>query len=111
VMPALSWQVSPLLTVAVQTILNLTDHSAFMTLQMDYNLTDNIYLGFGVHGFSGESIKAVPPALSESGAEAGAESGGQPGTETPNQASAGSSLGSEYGSVPNNVFVSFSVYF
>jgi hypothetical protein len=102
-MPALSWQVSPLLTVAVQTVLNLTDHSAFMTLQMDYNLT--------VHGFSGESIKAVPPALSESGAEAGAESGGQPGTETPNQASAGSSLGSEYGSVPNNVFVSFSVYF
>jgi hypothetical protein len=119
VMPALSWQVSPLLTVAVQTVLNLTDHSAFMTLQMDYNLTDNIYLGFGVHGFSGESFVALPPALHETGAEtgaeagpgSGAESGGQPGTEMPNQASTGSSLGSEYGSVPNNVFVSFSVYF
>jgi hypothetical protein len=107
VMPALSWQFSPLLTVAVQTVLNLTDHSAFITLQMDYNLTDNIYLSFGVHGFSGERIKALPQALSE----AGAGSGGQPGPETPNQASAGDSLHSEYGSVPNNVFVSFSVYF
>jgi opacity protein-like surface antigen len=90
-MPGLSWQVSPLLIVAVQTVLNLTAHSAFMTLQIDYNLTGNIYLGFGVHGFSGESIVGLPPTLPE--------------------ASASSSLGSEYGSVPDNVFVSFSVYF
>jgi hypothetical protein len=106
-MPALSWQFSPLLTVAVQTVLNLTDQSAFMTLQINYNLTDNVYLSVGVHGFSGESILALPPALSEPGAEPG----GILGTETSSQASAGASFGSEYGSVPNNVFVSFSVYF
>lgn len=52
--PSLSWQVSPLTTIALQIIANLEDKSMFANLSADYSLNDNLYLGLSYFSFSGE---------------------------------------------------------
>ena len=83
--PTLSWQVSALLSVALQSIVNLDDNSVFFSINADYSLSDNLYLGLNYYLFSGDDffLSAM----------------GEP------------RFGSEYGGNPDSFFLSLRYYF
>ncbi len=87
--PGLSWQITPLLTLSGQALLNLTDSSCFIAPSLDYNIAENIYLAGGA--FIGAGKK---PALTFK--------------------STGLSelvYSSEFGGYPDIFFTSFRIYF
>ncbi len=83
--PSISLQVSPLLSLALQGILNLNDHSAYTSIAAEYNVADNFYMDFGVYVFSGAALTLSPDQTLR--------------------------LGSEYGGNPNMFFSSLRWYF
>jgi hypothetical protein len=84
--PAMSYQITPLLTSTTNPFINLNDGSVLLAQQFEYNTTQNTYLSLGTYWGIGK-----PPALSAQ-------------TMTPVP-------GSEFGSYPGSVFLSFRVYF
>ncbi|HIG44090.1 MAG: hypothetical protein ABGY96_20710 [bacterium] len=85
IMPFISWQISALLSVSMQSIVNLNDNSFFLNTNLDYGLSDNLYLGLGYYHFSGDDLIIGSRGLPE--------------------------LGSEYGSNPDSIFVNLKYYF
>lgn len=53
IIPSVSFQVSPLWSVSLQVLSNLSDHSTFAALAADWNISENAYLGFGYYHFMG----------------------------------------------------------
>jgi hypothetical protein len=85
IIPAVSVQISPLLTLGVQGVFNLDDQSTYTSAIINYNIQEDLYLGLGYYHFSGKKLS---------------------------QSSLGiPSLNSEYGSNPDNLFVSVNYYF
>jgi predicted porin len=87
--PVISWQQSTLLTLSLQTLANLDDGSMFLSMNAEYSLSDNLYMGLGYHHFIGEDFNFF--------------------NEIPNDALF--EFGSEYGSNPDSIFVSLRYYF
>lgn len=83
--PALSWQLSPIWTISLQSLTNLDDHSAFYSLSAEFNAAENVYADFGYYHFRGEPVRE-----SFSGTPV---------------------LASEYGTNPDILFVSLKYYF
>ncbi len=65
--PSLSWQISPLTTASFQMLRNLDDGSSFFNLSSDFSLSENLYLGVSIFGFSGKE-PSLPNLESEYGA-------------------------------------------
>lgn len=83
---AISWVASALLSVSVQSLINLDDSSAFLSLSGEFSVSENLYLNFGVYLFFGEQIEF-------------------------SQTSPGFAIGSEYGGSPKLEFLSLKYYF
>lgn len=82
-MPALSFQASPLWSLGSQAIVNLDDSSAFISITAEYNAAENIYLDLGYYWFTGAGLSDQPA----------------------------SRLQSEYGANPNTFYTSLRWYF
>jgi hypothetical protein len=84
--PGFTYQVTPLITLTAQSLINITDPSFFVTPQAEYNIASNIYISAGAFIGIGsrwiESQEHLPIALR-----------------------------SEFGSYPNIYFGSFRYYF
>ncbi len=83
--PAITWQLSPLWFLSGQAIINLSDDSAFVSLSAEYNVAENFYMDFGYYHFAGDDLFLSPP-----------------GTPV---------LGSEYGTNPDTLYASLRYYF
>lgn len=84
-MPALSIQLSPLWSMGLQAIYNLSDDSAFMSISAEYNVAEDFYMDFGFYHFLGDKLTTVPPGIPL--------------------------LQSEYGTNPDTVYASLRFYF
>ena len=84
-LPSFSFQVTPLLTLAIQAIVNLDDASGYTSLSAEYNVAENFYIDFAAYIFVGDDLTV------------GA-------SQTP-------ILGSEYGANPNMLYSSIRWYF
>jgi hypothetical protein len=87
--PGISHQFTPLITFSGQVLINMTDHSIFMTPQVEYNIAEDIYLSAGAYMSLGKNPEvildqAAGPLLR---------------------------LRSEFGGYPRFYFTSFRVYF
>ena len=80
--PGITWTPMPLLNISGQSLINLTDPSAYVTLMGEYSITENITLNIGISRGVGES----------------------PGSET-------GGLRSEFGSWPGTYFTSAAYFF
>jgi opacity protein-like surface antigen len=87
--PVISWQVSTLLSLSLQTLANLDDGSLFVSANADYSLSDNLYLGLGYHHFSGDDFNVSNQTQTQTNVQ----------------------LGSEYGSNPDSIYASLRYYF
>jgi hypothetical protein len=85
IIPAISIQLSPLLSAGLQGVFNLDDNSTYLSASLNYNVKEDLYIGFGYYHFRGEKLSLT--------------NAGMP------------LLNSEYGSNPDNLFVSLSYYF
>lgn len=83
--PALNWQLTPLWTLAIQSLQNLDDQSAFVSVTAQYNVAENFYMDFGYYHFRGDELRQ-----------------GEPGVPV---------LESEYGTNPDTIFASVRYYF
>lgn len=59
--PAVTVQLSTLWSLSVQSITNLSDESAFLSVSMAYNVSQNIYMDFGYYHFVGDEAAATSP--------------------------------------------------
>jgi len=59
VIPGVSWQVSPLTTLFVQVLANLSDGSFLMAPYFEYNATDNVYISVGAYAGVGANPNAI----------------------------------------------------
>lgn len=73
--PVINWQVTPLWSASLQSVVNLSDHSTFVNLSAVYNVTQNAYMDLGYYHFSGDSFRPSP-----GGIRPGSEYGGNPDT-------------------------------
>lgn len=87
VIPGLSYQLTPLISLNSQIVYNVDDGSTFFGPTLEYNISQNIYLG------------------------GGAFLGIGPGPERPTQGGDYILLNSEFGSYPNLFYTNFRVYF
>ena len=78
-------QMNPLLSVSGQALMNLSDHSAFLSLATSYNASDNTYIDFGYYHFLGDAVVGASDL--------------------------GLMPGSEYGISPRSLYVSLRWYF
>lgn len=87
--PSTSWQASTLLSLSVQSLINLDDDSVFFSLNGEYSLSDNLYMGMGYYHFLGDELDffANLPAQEQM------------------------QFGSEYGNNPNSLYVNLRYYF
>ena len=85
IIPFISWQMSVLMSLSAQSIINLDDHSFFLNTSLDYSLSDNLYFGAGYYHFSGKDSFTSNAGIPQ--------------------------VGSEYGSNPDSVFISLRYYF
>lgn len=85
IIPAISMQLSPLVTAGLQGVFNLDDNSTYLSASLSYNVTEDLYIGFGYYHFSGKELSLTTTGMPL--------------------------LNSEYGSNPDNLFVSISYYF
>lgn len=83
--PALNWQLTPLWTLALQSLHNLSDDSTFLSITAEYNVAENFYMDIGYYHFRGEELDET--------------STGRPVLE------------SEYGTNPDTLFASIKFYF
>jgi len=88
IIPGISHQITPLLTLSGQIMYNVDDRSAFLTPTLEYNIAENIYLGGGLMVGLGKR-----PFLGDAG-----------GTPFP-------VFRSEFGSYPELAYTTFRVYF
>lgn len=70
--PSISVQVSPLLSVALMSIVNLSDQSAYTSIAAEYNVAENFYMDFGLYLFSGKDLGLSPGQTLMLGSEYGA---------------------------------------
>ena len=63
--PSISWQVNTLLGLSFQTAANLDDDSVFVSINGDYSLSDNLYMGMGYYHFAGDELKFLANLPSE----------------------------------------------
>ncbi|NKB33261.1 MAG: hypothetical protein GKR91_09195 [Pseudomonadales bacterium] len=87
--PAVTWQASTLLGLSFQSLINLDDQSVFFSVNGDYSLSDNLYMGMGYYHFAGDDLDFfanLPPQQQLQ-------------------------LGSEYGSNPDSLYISIRYYF
>jgi hypothetical protein len=54
-MPGLNLQLTPLLSISAQAIINLADSSAFVAVDGSYNLAEDLYVGAGYYHFEGKA--------------------------------------------------------
>jgi hypothetical protein len=59
VIPGISWQATPLVTVFAEVLGNLNDGSLMLAPYVEYNATDNLYLSAGLYGSTGSSPRIV----------------------------------------------------
>jgi hypothetical protein len=69
VIPGLSWQASPLTTLFVEVLANLSDGSFLLSPYLEYNASDNLYLSAGVYGAIGKRPDAIVLPLSQVGGQ------------------------------------------
>ncbi|MEM7366571.1 MAG: hypothetical protein AAF525_21355 [Pseudomonadota bacterium] len=69
--PVLSWQLSPLAAVSVQSIVNLSDRSVFTSLTTTRNVTQNAHMDVGIQWFTGDTTTFTPPFNLQAGSEFG----------------------------------------
>ncbi len=64
-MPSLSWTVTPILTLAISSLVNLNDASVFVNASGSYSLGDEIGMDFGIYIFCGDELayQQAPPAV------------------------------------------------
>ncbi len=89
-LPGMTYQLTPLVILSVQSLYNVEDHSAFIASQTEYNLAENIYVSAGVFigmGRRAEIVAGLPMPL-------------LPGR-----------FHSEFGGYPDIYFSSFKIYF
>lgn len=87
--PSISWQASTLLSLSIQSLANLDDDSVFLSINGDYSLSDNLYMGAGYYHFTGDELDFfadLPPQQQFQ-------------------------FGSEYGSNPNSFYINVRYYF
>jgi len=87
--PGVSYQVTPLITLSGEVLINLSDPSLFLTPKLEHNIAENIYLLIGAYIGLGRNPIQVTNQDSESTLR----------------------LRSEFGSYPDFYFTSFRVYF
>lgn len=87
--PGISYQITPLIILNGEALINLTEPSAFLMSQVEYNIAEDIYLSAGVYLGLGESPEYL------------ANSGYGPFLR----------LRSEFGGYPDFYFSSFRIYF
>jgi hypothetical protein len=85
IMPSISFQVSPLWSIAAQAIYNLNDNSAFFSASAEYNVAEDFYMDFGYYHFIGDELSLTAMGIPV--------------------------LESEYGSNPNVLYTSLRFYF
>jgi hypothetical protein len=88
--PGAVYQLTPLITLSGETLLNVTDPSAYIVANAEYNIAENIYLSGGFYVSAGQS-----PLLNEA-------------PEGPSEAV---DFKSELGAYPDIIYTSFRVYF
>jgi len=54
--PAVSVQLTPLWSLSLQSLANLSDRSMFLSLSAVYNVTENAYMDFGFYYFPGQDL-------------------------------------------------------
>jgi hypothetical protein len=87
--PGISYQLTPLITLSGQALINVTDPSVFLMPQAEYNVAKDVYLSAGAYLGLGESpYLAVSPCCGPA-----------------------VFLRSEFGGYPHSYFVSFRLYF
>ena len=74
IIPGISYQISPLITITGQSLINATDPSVYLTPQAEYNIANNVYLGIGAFIAIGEK----PAATNEGSYLLRSEFGGYP---------------------------------
>ena len=84
-LPSFSFRATPLLSLAMQAIVNLDDASGYTSLSAEYNIAENFYIDFAAYFFVGDDLTISP-------------------FQTP-------MLGSEYGANPNMLYTSIRWYF
>lgn len=64
-MPSLSWTATPILTLAISSLINLDDASAFVNASGSYSLGDELGMDFGIYVFCGDELayQPLPPAV------------------------------------------------
>ncbi len=82
--PGVSIQISPLVTLTAEAVLNITDPSVSLTPRLEYNIAESIYIEGGAFVGIGSAPDASPSSID---------------------------LGSEFGSYPDYLFTSFRVYY
>lgn len=87
--PGLTYQVTPLVILNGQTLFNITDPSLFLSLRLEYNIAENIYLAAGVYLGIGE----------------------RPELTIENNHTQVIKYNSEFGAYPDIYFSSFRIYF
>jgi len=81
---SLNWQISALLNLGFQGIVNLDDKSLFLNAALNYSLSENLYLGLAYYHFTGDDFLNALEGLQ---------------------------FGSEYGGNPNSISIDLSFYF
>lgn len=87
--PSVSWQASTLLGLSVQALANLDDNSIFFSINGDYSLSDNLYMGMGYYHFAGDELDFLASLPSQQQIQ----------------------FGSEYGSNPDSLYINIRYYF
>ena len=59
-MPSLAWTASPLLSLSLSSLYNLSDASAFTSVSAAYSLSDEMGLDFGIYIFHGDNLAFTP---------------------------------------------------
>jgi hypothetical protein len=88
--PGFSYQLTPLITLGGQVLLNVTDPSMLIAPTLDYNISENIYIGAGAYAGLGNGLRLRPTA---------------------DWSSIEPSIGSEFGVYPDIYYTSFRIYF
>lgn len=84
-MPAVTWQVTPLWFLSGQAIVNLSDNSSFISVSGEFNFAENFYMDLGYYHFTGDDLDVSPIGLPR--------------------------IRSEYGLNPDTVYASIRYYF
>ena len=71
-LPSFSFQATPLLSLAMQAVVNLDDASGYTSLSAEYNVAENFYIDFAAYFFVGDDLTITPLLTPMLGSEYGA---------------------------------------